>query len=249
MPGIIVISDRNGVDESLLDRMCNSIQHEDWYRIDKQIAKQFAFARVHLGITITEPQPIINEDKTLCIFMDGETFFDIEDKKDLELKGYEFKVNNDPEFCLHLYEEYGERFVEKLNGSYVLAILNLKDQNVLVVNDRYGLRPHYFTWQGDKFLFAPEVKAILQDRVVEKEIDEVAVAEFFTFGYVFGNKTYFKDIQLLLPASILKLDENGLSCKVYWNFYVPKIKKRPMDEYVNESIHLFKQSVKRRMRL
>ena len=249
MPGIITIFNRNGVDEHLLDRMCSSIRHEDWYQVDKYIAGQFAFARVHLGITNPEPQPVFNEDKTLCIFMDGEVFFDIKEKKDLELKEHEFKVNNDPEFCLHLYEEYGESFVEKLNGSFALAILNLKDQNLLVVNDRYGLRPHYFTRQGDKFLFAPEVKAILQDRGIEKEIDEVAVAEFFTFGYILGNKTYFKDIQLLPPASILKLDENGLSSKEYWNFNVPKIRKQSMEAYVNESIHLFKQSVKRRMRL
>lgn len=102
MPGILAIFDRNGADEHLIDRMCNSIQHEDWYRVDKYIAGQFAFARVHLGITNSEPQPIFNEDKTLCIFMDGEVFFEIKEKKDLERKGHEFKVNNDPEFCLHL---------------------------------------------------------------------------------------------------------------------------------------------------
>jgi len=112
MPGIICIIDDERV-KSLIDNMCSSIKHEPWYKIEKYIFQQFAVARVHLGIVNPEPQPIFNEDKSLCIFMDGEIFGYEKEKQDLESR-HEFKINNDPEFCLHLYEEYGERLWNRL---------------------------------------------------------------------------------------------------------------------------------------
>ena len=245
MLGIICIINRP--EESLIENMCSSIKHEPWYKIEKHIFQQFAVARVHLGIVNPEPQPIFNEDKSLCLFMDGEIFGYEKEKQDLESR-HEFKINNDPEFCLHLYEEYGEKFVEKLNGSFTILIIDLNNQKLLIANDRYGLRPLYYAKVSDKIYFAPEVKAILQDREFNKTINDDAVAEFFAFGHLLGNKTFFKGIDVLPPASIFTYQNGEFEIKKYWDFKFEEDTDYSEDYYVNELVKLFKQAVERRMK-
>lgn len=247
MPGIIGIIPSN-LDNELSEHMISSIRHEEWYRIDKYLDSFFCIARVHLGIFNPEPQPIFNEDKSLCIFMDGKIYDYNKEYLKLKAKGHKFNILNDPEFCLHLYEEYGEDFVKKLNGSFVIAICDLKVEKLLLVNDRYGLRPHYYAVNNDKLLFAPEVKAILQDKDFKKELNDETVADFFAFGEILGNKTFFKEIEVLPPASILTYEKGEISIKQYWNFnYEPDYSKTE-DEFVDELVITFKKAVAIRMK-
>ena len=148
MPGLIGIistQNENSNIENLLSKMCQSIKHEEWHKIDSHISKSAGLGRVHLGIFNPEPQPIFNEDKTLCILMDGE-IYDYENlKQELIHKGYKFSIGNDPEFILHLYEEYGKDLVHKLNGSFTLVIWDEKLKKLIIINDRYGIRPLYYS--------------------------------------------------------------------------------------------------------
>lgn len=247
MPGIVGIA--GNVKRNLLDRMCNIITQKDWYKVDKYYCDDFCVGRVHLGLLNPEPQPIYNEDKSLCIFMDGEIFGYEREKNTLKQKGHQFYIDNEPEFCLHLYEEYGKKFVEKLNGSFVIVVIDIKNQKLLIANDRYGLRPLYYAKTDDKLLLASEVKAILKDEIFKREINEEAVAEFFTFGQLFGVKTFFRGIEILPPGSILKWENGNMSIKRYWEFKYDETPRRYSEEYyVDELIRLFKQAVKRRMK-
>ncbi len=249
MPGLVGIVKKVKRQENLLDKMIGSMCHEPWYKIDKFLIDDFAIARIHLGILNPEPQPIYNEDKTLCIFMDGEIFDYAGYKEELKQKGHNFCVDNDPEFCLHLYEEQGDKFVDRLNGSFVIVIVDVKSQRVVVVNDRYGLRPLYYAEKDERLLFGSEVKAILEDNTFKKEINDEAVAEFFTFGQLLGNKTFFKDIDILPPASILKWENGNISIEPYWEFkYDEKAPTYPEEYYVEELVRLFKQAVERRLK-
>ena len=247
MPGIVGITPLSSDDE-LLEHMISSIRHEEWYRIDKNHDSLFGIARVHLGIFNPEPQPIFNEDKSLCIFMDGKIYDCDEELIKLKAKGHKFNNANDPEFCLHLYEEYGTDFVKKLNGSFVIAICDLKREKLLFVNDRYGLIPHYYATNNGKLLFAPEVKAILQDKDFKKELNDETVADFFAFGEILGNKTFFKGIEVLPPASILTYEKGEISIKQYWNYnYKPDYSKTE-DEFVDELVKTFKKAIAIRMK-
>lgn len=248
MPGLVGIVSEKTVDEQLLNRMIDSIKHEDFYRIDKYISSHFGIARVHLGIFNPEPQPIFNEDKSLCIFMDGK-IYDYEDQlNELKNKGHKFNNENDPEFCLHSYEEYGKDFIKTLNGSFVIFICDLRNEKVIIANDRFGLRVHYYVINNGKLLFAPEVKAILQDETFKKELNDEAVAEFFAFGEFWDGKTFFKGIKALTPASILTYDGQDLSIEKYWEFkYEPDYSKSE-DEFVDELVKTFKKAVEIRMK-
>lgn len=252
MPGLIgIVSNQNEKvnTEDLLSKMCQEIRHESWYKIDTHLNKKIGLGRVHLGILNPEQQPIFNEDKTLCILMDGE-IYDYQDmKNELVIKGHTFSLNNDPEFILHLYEEYGIDFVQKLNGSFTLVIWNERSEDLLIINDRYGLRPLYYTLSNGYLLFGSEVKAILQDENFNRIVDDRSVADFFSFGYILGNKTFFQGIELLPPASIMTYNAGQISIKQYWNFnFCKESEKYPIEYYSQKFSKLLLQAVERQMK-
>ena len=187
MPGIVGIV--HNPDEILLDKMLNSIKHEDWYKTDKYNGAFFSIGRVHLGTFNSESQPIFNENKSLCIFFDGKIHDYNNEMEELKRKGHKFHVNNDAEFCLHSYEEQGTKFIQKLNGSFFLVICDLVNKEAMIANDRYGFRPHYYTLHNSKLLFAPEAKAILQDRSFNKKLNynkfnSIFLITFFIFNVI-----------------------------------------------------------------
>ncbi len=243
MPGITGIVSENVLDEQLMDRMINSLKHEEFHRVDKYFSQHFACARIHLGIFNPQKQPIFNEDRSLCIFMDGKIYNQEEKLNELKKKGYKFNYENDPEFCLHSYEEYGKDFVKTLNGNFVLIIYDLYSRKVLIANDRFGLRVHYYAVNNGKLLFAPEAKAILQDETFTKVLNDEAVAEFFAFGEFWEDKTFFEGIKVLTPASILTYDGHDVSIEKYWELkYEPNYIKSE-DEFVDELVKTFKKAV------
>ncbi len=246
MPGIVaVVNDRNT--KALLESMLASITYENWYLSDSYKGPIFTMGRTHLGISNPEAQPIFNEDGSLGIFMDGEVYDYAEQKKNLESNGHTFSVGNDVEFCLQLFEEYGQSFAERLNGSFVIVIFDAQNQKMIVVNDRYGLRPFYYAKNGDRYLFASEVKAILQDKTFKKEVDDEAVADFFAFEKILGTKTLFKGIQVLPPASILVLSEGKISLRQYWDFKFEEEQDHNEEYYANNLVRVFRKAVERRM--
>ncbi len=249
MAGIVGIIHKEGVinksQKNLFNRMYNSIRHEKWYKIDKYVDGKFAIARVHLGIINSETQPIFNENKNLCIFMDGEIFDYEREMQKLILNGHKFKIKNDAEFCLHFYEEFGEKSFYKLNGSYVIIIVDIKNKMVLIVNDRYGLRPIYYAKRNGKLIFASEVKAFLEDASFKRDLNEDSIAEFLNFGQLLGNKTFFREIVLLPPASVLEWKHGKVFVKKYYEFGNFKTTNLSDEKYSEIALSLFKDATKR----
>lgn len=246
MPGIVVIIDPE-CDESLIRSMASSITHEEWQKTDLYVKPPIALARVHLGILNPEQQPIFNEDGSAFIFMDGEVYNYETEKEELQKKGHVFRIDNDAEFCLHLYEDCGENFIKKLEGSFVLVIYDLKSGHIIVANDRHGQRHLYFTKIGGRYIFSSEVKAILKDKTFKKEIDHEAVADFFAFGRLLGYKTFFTGIKELPPASMLVLDKGNISERKYWDFRFEGASSiEGYKYYVSKLANLFKKAAKKR---
>jgi asparagine synthase (glutamine-hydrolysing) len=246
--GIVSTHNENNNTEDLLSKMCRAVRHEEWYKTDTYVNKTVGLGRVHLGIFNPEPQPIFNEDKTLCVMMEGE-IYDYQDmKEELISKGRNFSVNNDPEFILHLYEDCGKDFVHKLNGSFTLIIWDEKSQELLMINDRYGLRPLYYAERDGYLLLGSEVKAILQDEKFERIVDDRSVADFFSFGYILGTKTFFKGIELLPPASILTCSAGQISIEQYWDFnFNEEYEDQSEEYYIKNLSKLILQAVERQM--
>ncbi len=216
MPGLVgYISDR-ARDEQLLERMIGAVVHEPWYRIDRYVDPPFHIARIHLGKFDQEAQPVFNEDRTLCILMDGKVYGYDDERKRLEA-GHRFASQSDAEFCLHLYEDLGTESFKRLNGNFSLVICHLREKKAVLANDRNTLRPIYYAEHEEGLLFAPQAKPILQDPSFKKELDIEGIAMNLAFGEFWGDKTLFSGIHYLEPASVLTFQKGQLGRTQYWD--------------------------------
>ncbi len=249
MPGVLGIIPSRGSSRTAptIENMINSLKHSKEYKVDQYKKESFAIARVHLGIFNPEPQPIFNEDKSLCIFMDGKIYGYKEKILELKQAGHKFKVNNEPEFCLHSYEEYGKKFVKELNGIFLIVIYDFKEESLLIANDRYGLIPHYYAVNNNRFLFAPEIKAIFQDKTFKKELNDEAIANFFAFMEPLGDKTFLKKVKILPPGSILIYEGKEIKTERYWNFRYNSDYSITEEDFANRLVETFKRAVKIRI--
>ena len=194
---------------------------------------------------ITGRQPIKNEDSTLWLVANGEIYNFLELKKELETKGHIFSSRSDSEVILHLYEDMGERCLEKLIGMFAFAIWDQKKRKLFLARDRFGIKPlHYYSDQNT-FLFASEIKSLLKYSNLDKSINYSALDQYFTFLYILEPQTIFKHIHKLPPAHYLICEKNKITLHKYWE--IKSSRERGHSEksyadrlkfYVDESVHL-----------
>ena len=196
----------------------------------------------------TGRQPMKNEDGTLWLVLNGEIYNFLELKKELKAKGHVFSTHSDSEVVLHLYEEMGERCVEKLIGMFAFAIWDRKRRRLFLARDRFGMKPlHYFIGK-DTFLFASEIKALLQYPGLDKALNFSALDQYFTFLYVLEPSTIFEEIQKLPPAHYLICEENKITLQKYWDFEFPSQKKHSEKFYEEGLKSRLEESIKLTLR-
>ena len=207
------------VNKSLIKKMVNVIRHrgptKDGYYIDSQI--ELGVCRLAIIDLKKGDQPIYNEDKSIVIVFNGEIYNFPELKLYLEKKGHRFYTDSDTEVIIHLYEEFGDSFIKKLRGMFAFAIWDIKKKKLLLARDRLGIKPLYYTIYKDMFLFASEIKSILQEENIPREVDYTALNNFFTFRFVPGPFTMFKKIKKLQPGHILVYQNKKIRIKKYWD--------------------------------
>jgi len=250
MPGLIGFVSDLEIDkiDSLLTGMARAMKNKDWYQVDLHSDEGIGLGRVSTGLLNPEPQPIWNDDKTICIVMEGELFDYQTLKQELITKGYKFKLHNDVEFMLHLFQEYGDDFAIYLNGVFVAAIWNKREKKLLLVNDRLGTRPLYYASYNGHFAFASGVRALLADPALSRKIDPVAISQMLSFEYVLGNRTLLSEVNLLPPASLLTLSKANFTVRSYWKMQYPDVYQlRSSEEYLEGLIYYMRQAVRRQM--
>lgn len=167
-------------------------------------------------------QPLSNEDGTVWIVFNGEIYNYQELASDLKSKGHIFRTKSDTEVIVHLYEEYGESCVEKLRGMFAFALWDSRKDTLLLVRDRVGIKPLYY-WHGEKgIVFGSEIKAILADPDVDREINFSAIGKFLMFYFLPGEETLFKRIRKLLPGHYMTVRGDKISIRQYWDLRFDK---------------------------
>lgn len=237
MPGIVGIASRYIEHKSQeFEQMISAINHKPaQYMMDKYTTSFCKIARVHLGKFNRKPQPIFDESHSKCLFFEGAIFSP--------------PLCNDLASFWSLYEESGrriERFIECLNGSFVIVVLDFEKRCLLIANDRFGLRPIYYSIFGHDLYFASEAKAIWKV-APEQRIDDGAIVEFLSFGKLLGEKTFFKDIRVLPPASVLSFNGEEVSLNRYWDFNYQPNYEISTKEFTHELVDAFKRSLEIRM--
>jgi len=248
MPGIIGFLhnfDKNRA-EARLRKMVALLEPEGRFQVDLHVEEGIGLGRVSLGILNPEPQPAWNHDRSICIFMEGELFDTEKLKNELEQQGYVPIPQNDARLVLALYETYGEDFVSKLNGAFIIAIWDLHSKKLVIANDRLGLFPLYFSLRGKELQFASGVRALLADPNLSREIDRTAIAEFLTFDHILRQRTLLRDVQLFPQATVLTFQAGDLKMQRYWApTFLASYDIFHEEDYYEELATLLKQAVQR----
>jgi len=191
-------------------------------------------------------QPIYNAKKTKLVFFNGEIYNYKELRTRLEKKGYKFKTNSDTEIVIHSYEEYGKKCLNYFNGMFALIIYDLEKKEIFIARDRLGIKPLYYSFDDNRFLFSSEMKAIFLFEDLKKELNHNSINNYFTFRYCPGESTFIKGIKKLLPAHYLVFKDNKLVTRKYWNLEFSE-QSKSLAYFTNKFQKLFEDSVKKRM--
>jgi len=193
-------------------------------------------------------QPMCNEDGTIWISYNGEVYNHKELRADLEARGHKYKTNSDTETLIHLYEEYGEDSPNYLRGMFAYAIWDDKKKKLFLVRDRLGIKPLYYTLTTRGIVFSSEIKAILESGLVSASLAQNQLAEYFSFGYLTGERTLFQGIKKLLPGHCILFDgQNTPTIRRYWNLQYKEQKGLTEAEVIETLKEMFFTSVKLRM--
>lgn len=169
----------------------------------------------------TGNQPIWNETRELMIVFNGEMYNYLSLRNELIGKGHSFYTNSDTEVVLHGYEEYGTDFFDKMEGMYAFAIYDLKQKSWIIVRDRIGEKPLYYTYTKDFFLFGSELKSLISTGLIKKVIDKEALSIYFQLTYIPAPYSIFEDVKKLPPASYMTIDAEGrIEIRKYWELKI-----------------------------
>jgi asparagine synthase (glutamine-hydrolysing) len=225
--GVVDFGKRN-VDRKLVQKMSEILKHRG-PRVGKNYFNDFVGMGLRSYSLIR--QFAFNKDRTTCLVIDGEVY------------NYSLK-----EIISNLGKKNYFNFIKKLNGAFAIAIWNSQKKQLILIRDRIGIKPLYYFFDKKKLklIFGSEIKAILQDKTIERKLNKKAMYEYFTFQNVFGTKTFFDGILQILPGFYAVFDKNGLKIKKYWN-YKPKDLIKEKNIAISEFRKRFKNSIKKRL--
>lgn len=197
----------------------------DAQKVDKYIDCTLAFARLSiLDLSISAMQPMKSEDGQTVILFNGEIYgFDI--LRNILIQKYKFNSTSDTEVILYAYKEYGDKFIDYIDGMFAIVIYDIKEALLKIYRDRYGIKPLYYYCNGCKFAFASELKAftIAGNQSEQWEVDNTAIYDYLFCGYIPEPKSLYKNVYRLEPANYLIYDlheKKIIKKERYWRLHV-----------------------------
>ncbi len=214
----IIYKNKQEVSGSILEKMATAIHHrgpdEDGIFIHGNIG--FFHKRLSIIDLSTGQQPMTFNNCT--IVFNGEIYNYIELRNDLIKKGHEFRTTSDTEVILHLYVEYGDNFVNLLNGMFAFIIYDKTNERLFIARDHFGIKPLYWFRDDSKILFGSEIKALLAHPDIVAEADSENLQEYLTFQFILGEGTMFKNICKVQPGHYITIDLSSWKTDIvkYW---------------------------------
>jgi asparagine synthase (glutamine-hydrolysing) len=209
-------------DRELLARMSEQLIHRGPDGVGTEIRGCTGLVHRRLAIIdLSEDglQPMTNEDKTLWLVYNGEIYNYIELRDELAGKGHRFYSQSDTEVILHAYEEWGTGCLQRFNGMWAFALWDDNSQQLFCARDRFGIKPFYYTGINGSFLFASEIKALLEHPGVGKTPDDEILGTYLAWGVQdHSARTMFNGILQLEPAHALIVTKDGTYMPYrYWD--------------------------------
>lgn len=204
-----------------------------------------------LDVSYAGHQPMSDLSKNIWIAYNGEIYNFKELRIELEELGHRFKSQTDTEVIIYAYIEWGIECIKRFNGMFAFSLYDNFNKKFYLCRDRYGIKPVYYHITQDKtFIYASEIKSILEYKDYKSEVDKEALLEYFTFQNIFTNKTLHKDIQILEAGHYFEIDllSKEIEKKQYWDFDFSQSETiKDEREYIEELDRLFTQAVQRQL--
>lgn len=228
------INYQNPQDKDLLKRSLDVITHRGPDDEGMFFADTFSMGMRRLSIIDLAhgKQPISNEDDAITVVFNGEIYNHLELRAELLHKGHIFKTHSDTEILVHGYEEWGESLPQRLRGMFAFSIYDKNKNKLFIVRDNFGIKPLYYHLQNNKITaFASEIKSILEDKNIQKEINIPFIYDYVSFQYNPNPETFFKNIYKLSPGSYIDIDLNTGNHNIvkYWQWNFKPLENRHTD--------------------
>ncbi|RME97545.1 MAG: hypothetical protein D6768_19405 [Chloroflexi bacterium] len=231
--------------ENQLRNMAATVMHRPWYVTETYAApnRQWGFGRVGIGIFNQASQPAWNSNRTVAVMLAGEFY------NQYGLQKFDIDATlPDEHIALNLYQKLGDDFVCHLKGAFVVAIWDRSRDSIILYNDRFGLYNTFYAARDGYFIFGPEMKAVLCSPAIPRSPDMVALAQYMRFQHLLGDRTFFEDVKLMPPASVLtcRVSTARVQIRPYWAFAdIPHHPNISFNEAVEETGRLLSRAVKR----
>jgi asparagine synthase (glutamine-hydrolysing) len=188
-------------------------------------------------------QPLFNEDGTVAIVFNGEIYNYKELAQIVEARGHTLRTRSDTETIVHLYEEFGEDCVAMLRGMFAFALWDARQHTLLLARDRVGKKPLYYADVHGTIVFGSELKCLLEHPLMPRELNEQAVADYFSYQYVPAPKTIFKAARKLRAGHYLVVTPRGLRARQYWDIDFSQPEMRSEAEWCEALLAALREAV------
>src|ERR1051326_5362367 len=189
-------------------------------------------------------QPMSNETNEVVVVYNGETYNYKELRDDLAEEGHHFKTQSDTEVLVHGYEVWGDDMPAHLNGMFGFALWDKKRRRLLLGRDHMGIKPLYYAVLPDRLVFGSEIKALLEDPSVPRDIDPAAVDDYLSFRYIPTPLSIYKSIRKLEPATVLIWENGSVRFKKYWKPEPREPQDKGLSYYLEKTYALLADAVK-----
>lgn len=248
--GKLMFSPGATVSPLLVKAMADTIQHrgpdDEGYYVSGPIS--LGFRRLSIIDLQSGHQPLSNEDGSIWIVFNGEIYNYQELRAFLLSKGHVLKTQSDTEVIVHLYEELGPQCLEKLRGMFAFAIWDENAKSLFLARDRVGIKPLYYCLTDESLVFASEIKAILADPSIDREIAPEMIDRFLTFLYVPGEETLLKGIRKLAPGHYLLIRDGKPVIEQYWDLrFAEPTRSRSLKDAEADLLSLLAEAIEMHM--
>src|SRR5438132_1250538 len=245
---------RGNVERALVERMRDVMTHrgpdDAGAIVFDESRGGFGFRRLSI-IDLSEAgnQPMHGCTDRVWLVFNGEIYNHAQLREGLEQRSHKYFSRTDSETILHLYEERGLDFVHDIEGDFAIAIWDADRERLVLARDRAGVKPLYFYHQNGRFIFASEIKAILQHPAVTAEVNEEALYQYLTFVTTPAPQTLFRNIHKIPAGHMLTIDRGGeLRMDQYWDALPPsQLPELTEAEHEANILNLLRESIKKRM--
>ena len=235
------VVDRDEVIKTMTDRITHRGPDSSGIYTDDGIA--MGFRRLSIIDLDNGSQPIYNEDKSLVLMFNGEIYNYQQLREILVGKGHTFYTHTDSEVLVHGFEEWGADLLNKLRGMFAFAIWNKKDQSLFLARDFFGIKPLHYTMSNGHFVYASEIKSILDFPGFEKKLNRNALNNYISFEYPVPPETFFDGVYCLPPAHYLWYRNGKVEVTRYWEPKFHPDDSMTEEEAVSEIEKVFEDSV------